>query len=58
MIALLVVVVVVGFLAYLVERVVPMDDTIRVIFRALVVLAVVLYVLQALGVYTLPLHVR
>lgn len=49
MISLLVLLVVVGVVLYLVERVIPMDGTIKIIIRCVVLLAVLVYVLSAFG---------
>ncbi len=59
MIALLLTLVVIGVVLYLVETKIPMDDTIKVVIRVIVVVAVCLYLLSAFGVSDLPVpHFR
>ncbi len=59
MIALLLTLVVIGVVLYLVETKIPMDDTIKVVIRVIVVVAVCLYLLSAFGVADLPVpHFR
>jgi hypothetical protein len=55
MIQLLVVIVVVGFLLYLVASLIPMDPRVKQILVAVVILLLVLYILQAFGVLGGPL---
>ncbi len=57
MISLIVTLVVVGVLLYLVEAFIPMDPKIKHLIQIVVVIAAVLYVLQALGVWN-GLHLR
>lgn len=58
MIALLVLLIFVGVALYLVQQI-PMDPSILLIIRVVVILAVVLYVLAMFGVLDLPVpHVR
>lgn len=54
MISLLVLLILVGVGLYLIEQI-PMDASIRVIIRVVVLLCVVLYVLSAFGLLGLPL---
>lgn len=48
---IIVVVVVVGFLLWLAERYVPMDATIKRILEAIVVIALVIWLLQVFGIW-------
>ena len=51
--------VVIGVVLYLVETKIPMDDTIKVVIRVIVVVAVCLYLLSAFGVGDVPMpHFR
>jgi len=49
MIALVVTIIVIGVLLWLAETYIPMDATIKMILRVVVIIALVLYVLQAFG---------
>ncbi len=49
-IGIIIVLVVVGFLLWLVNRLIPMDPTIQKVLIAVVVLVVVLWLLQQFGV--------
>lgn len=51
LISLVVVLIVVGVLLWLVNTYVPMDDKIKTIMNAVVVIAVVLWVLQLFGLF-------
>lgn len=55
MISLLILLVVVGVCLYLIETYIPMDPAIKTVIRVVVVLLLVLYLLQAFGVYDLAL---
>jgi len=55
MIGLLLVLVVIGVVLYLVETKIPMDDTIKVVIRVIVVICVCLYLLRMFGVAGVPL---
>lgn len=55
MIGLLLVLVVIGVVLYLVETKIPMDDTIKVVLRVIVVVCVCLYLLNLFGVSDVPL---
>lgn len=48
---IIIVVVVVGFLLWLAERYVPMDATIKRILEAIVVIALVIWLLQVFGIW-------
>ncbi len=51
--------VIIGVVLWLVETKIPMDDSIRVVIRVIVVIAVCLYLLSAFGVTDMPLpHLR
>jgi len=50
LITLVITLIVVGILLYLVETYIPMDATLKTIIRVVVIIAVVLWLLQALGV--------
>ncbi len=50
LITLVITLIVVGILLYLVETYIPMDPTLKTIIRVVVIIAVVLWLLQALGV--------
>lgn len=54
MIGLLVLLVLVGVGLYLIEQI-PMDGSIKVIIRVVVILCVVLYLVQAFGLLDVPL---
>lgn len=49
LIALLVILIIVGALLYVVNSVIPMDPKIKMIFNAVVVIAVLLWLLDAFG---------
>lgn len=53
MIALVIVLIVIGVLLWLAETYIPMDPTIKMIIRVVVIICVVLFILQAFGL--LPL---
>ncbi len=56
-IQVLIVLAIVGFLLWLVETVIPMDATIKTVFRAVVIFAVVLWLLTIFfGFATVPLQ--
>lgn len=57
MIELVVTIIIVGCLLWLAETIIPMDPAVKVILRVVVVLALALYVLSALGVLPLTLPV-
>lgn len=50
LVSVMVTLLVVGVFLYIVENVIPMDSTIKRILEAVVLLAVLIYILQALGV--------
>ena len=50
LITLVITLIVVGILLYLVETYIPMDATLKTIIRVVVIIAVVLWLLQTLGV--------
>lgn len=54
MIGLLIVIVILGVILYLIENYVPMSPPIKTLLRVVVVLIIVLWLLQVLGVYDLP----
>ncbi len=45
----------IGLVLYLIERFIPMDPTIIIIIRVVVVICVILYLAQVFGVADLPL---
>jgi hypothetical protein len=49
MILLVVTIIIVGALLYLAETLIPMDPTVRLILRVVVIIALVLYILSAFG---------
>jgi hypothetical protein len=51
LISLIVVLVIVGLALYLIDQFVPMDPVIKIVLRVIVVLALVLYLLQAFGIW-------
>lgn len=53
MIQLIITIIIVGFLLWLVNRYIPMEPIIKSILIAVVVLALVLYILHYFGVYSL-----
>ncbi len=55
MIGLLLTLIVIGVVLYLVETKIPMDDTIKVIIRVVVVIIACLWLLRAFGVADVPL---
>ncbi len=54
MIGLLVLLILVGVGLYLVEQI-PMDGSIKIIIRVVVILCVVLYLVQAFGLLDMPI---
>ncbi len=54
MITVLVVLVIVGVCLYLIENYVPMSPPIKTVLRVVVVLILVLWLLQAFGIYEMP----
>lgn len=57
MVALIVTIIVVGVLLWLAETYIPMDPAVKVVLRIVVVVALVLYVLNAFGVLPVTLPV-
>lgn len=55
MLQLILVLAVIGFLAWLVTEKIPMDATIKMAIRVIIVVVMVLYVMQVLGVSDIPL---
>lgn len=51
LLTIVIVLIVIGVLLYLVNQYLPMDDKIKKIMNIVVVIAVVLYLLQAFGVW-------
>lgn len=51
MINLILFIIVVGVLLWVVETMIPMDQTIKVILRVVVVVALILYLLAAFGIW-------
>lgn len=49
MLSLVIVLIIIGVLLWLVETQIPMDATIKLIIRVVVIVCVVLYILQAFG---------
>lgn len=49
LISLIVVLVIVGLALYLVEKVIPMDNTIRIIIRCVILVAVLIWLLKTFG---------
>lgn len=60
MIAILVTLILLGLIVYLVETYIPMSPPFKTVLRVVVVLFLVLYLLQVLGVSTglPPLHLK
>jgi hypothetical protein len=56
LISLVIVLIVIGLLLYLVESVLPLDATIKLVIRVVILLAVILWLLSLVGV--LPREVR
>lgn len=56
LISLVIVLIVIGLLLYLVESVLPIDATIKLVIRVVILLAVILWLLSLVGV--LPREVR
>lgn len=54
MITLLILLIVVGLVLYVVESVLPIDPTIKLIIRAVVVIGVLVYVVQWFGLADWP----
>ncbi len=54
MVGILVTLVIIGVVLYLVESVIPMDASIKLVIRVVVLLFVVLWLLQAFGLTDLP----
>lgn len=50
---IIIVVVVVGFLLWLAEKYVPMDATIKRILEAIVIIALVIWLLQVFGIWAM-----
>ena len=55
MIGLLLVLVIIGVVLYLVETKIPMDDTVKVIIRVVVVIVACLWLLKVFGVADVPI---
>ncbi len=55
MIALVLGLALVGLVLYLIERFIPMDPTIVIVIRVVVVICVIVYLAQLFGVADLPL---
>lgn len=55
-ISLLIVLIVIGVLVYLVNTYVPMAAPIKTIFNVVITLLVIVWLLHAFGVYSLPLR--
>jgi hypothetical protein len=56
-ISLLLVIVVLGLAVYLIDRYVPMAEPFKIIFRVVIVVAFVVYLLKQIG-YNVPLHLH
>lgn len=56
LISLIIILIVIGLLLYLVESVLPIDATIKLIIRVVILLAVILWLLSLVGV--IPREVR
>jgi hypothetical protein len=52
LISIIIVLVIVGVVLYLVETYIPMAEPIKIVIRVIAVLALVLYLLQAFGIYS------
>ena len=50
LITLIVVLVIVGFLLWLIQTLIPMDPKVKILLQAVVVIVLLLWVLRALGV--------
>ena len=55
MIGLLLVLVIIGVVLWLVETKIPMDETVKVIIRVVVVIVACLWLLRAFGVVDMPI---
>jgi len=55
---LVIVLIIVGFALYLINRYIPMQSSIKTILNIVVVVAVCVWVLQALGLWTGVTHFR
>ena len=55
MIGLLLVLVIIGVVLYLVETKIPMDETVKVIIRVVVVIVACLWLLKVFGVADVPI---
>ncbi|MBK9511915.1 MAG: hypothetical protein IPP61_01105 [Cytophagaceae bacterium] len=58
LINLLLVIVVVGFLLWLVNTYIPMDDKIKKILNIIVVIAVIIWILKILGLFNTLMNYR
>lgn len=58
LINLLLVIVVVGFLLWLVNTYIPMDDKIKKILNIIVVIAVIVWILKILGLFNTLMNYR
>ncbi len=54
MIGLILTLVIIGVVLWLIETKIPMDDSIKVVIRVIVVIAVCLYLLKLFGVVDMP----
>ena len=55
MIALILMLALVGLVLYLIETYIPMDPTVKVVIRVVIVICVIVYLAQLFGVADLPL---
>ena len=55
MIGLLLVLVIIGVVLWLIETKIPMDDTVKVLIRVVVVIVACLWLLNAFGVVDVPI---
>ena len=58
LISILLVIIIVGILAWLVNTYIPMTDSIKNIFNAVVVIGLVLWLLRAFGIWTYIAQIR
>lgn len=58
MVSVIVVLVVVGVLVWLFNQLIPLDPKFRMVIHALIGVALFLYVLSALGLYTVPVRLH
>jgi len=58
MIALVLGLALIGLLLYLIEKFIPMDPTIVIVIRVVIVICVIVYLAQVFGIADLPLPRR